>query len=243
MPKVTLIDCTGRGNPDPLYAAKLLCFTKNTRMEMTSSLQALDSWPEEKLLEQLQYMARTIPSSWEFLHMTFLFSEVSRATAQQITRTRKASYAMQSQRVTDMSNVTFDHRTGDFDAAMRNGISSYSELVDGGVSFEDAREVLPIGVHCNLVAGYDFRTIVELCLKRDSLRVQGPYVEIVRQMKAIVLQQWPWAKAFFIPKNQSSIAIIEEVALKLREAEGEKGAMYNGLSGQLAKAADLLKGE
>jgi hypothetical protein len=37
--------------------------------------------------------------------------------------------------------------------------------------------------------------------------------------------------------------MIEAVAKELAALDGEKGAMYKGLSGKLAKAADLLKGE
>ena len=35
---VTLIDYTGKGSSDPMYAAKLLCFVKDTRLEMTPDM-------------------------------------------------------------------------------------------------------------------------------------------------------------------------------------------------------------
>lgn len=241
---VELVHYTGKGHPDPLYAGRLLAFTKNTRLEMTpsgfSSFFDDEVWPEAKVLAELEYMAGTIPSSWEFCDVVFSINGISRATAQQVTRTRNASFAMQSQRVTDMSDVEYDPRPGEkgFKERMANGVVSYRAQIDEGTTLEDARDLLPIGVHCNLVAKYNFRAFVELVQKRDSLRVQGPYVEMVGCMKAEVIKVWPWAAIFFVPKNARAIAMIEAVARDL----ADKGAMYKGPAGALAKAADLLKG-
>jgi thymidylate synthase ThyX len=149
---------------------------------------------------------------------------------------------MQSQRVSDMSEVTFDKGHDVKDAYMEEAIRNYRMLVKAGVPLEDARDVLPIGVHCNLVAKYNFRAFVELAMKRDSLRVQGQYVDVVRQMRESVIEAWPWSAPFFVPKNERSIKLIEEAAKEIAAMGGEKGAMYKGISGTLAKAADLLKG-
>jgi thymidylate synthase ThyX len=248
--QVALVNYTGFGHPDPLFAARLLACTKNTRLQMTpdgfDKFLDNDVWPEAKILEEIAYMATTIPSSWEFADVHFVVSGISRATAQQVTRTRTAVFAMQSQRVTDMSDVTWDvppSATGEnerlFNASMEDAIQSYMHALAFGMTLEDARDLLPIGVHCNLHAKYNLRNFVELCQKRDSLRVQGPYVEMVSLMKAEVLRVWPWAAPFFVPKQDAAIRIIEEIALELREGGG---AMYKGVSGRLAKAADLLKG-
>jgi hypothetical protein len=258
MPQVTLIHYTGRGHLDPLYAAKLLAFTKETRLQMTpGGFDQFMAKPATEVLEALSYMSNTIPSSWEFVDVVFLINNLSRTTAQQVTRSRevafgpeverKASFAMQSQRVTDMSDVTWDvppGLSGDqaniFNTRMDAAVQRYSDSVIEGMSLEDARDLLPGGVHCNLVAKYNFRTFVEMIRARESLRVQGPYVSIVQQMKAAVLDVWPWAEPFFVPKQQKAIALIEAVAFELK---AQPGAVYAGPAGQLAKAADLLKGE
>lgn len=250
MPEVKLISYTGHGHPDPLYAAKLLAFTKNTRLNMTpEGFDGFMSKSADDIAAEMQYMATTIPSSWEFADLIFLMTKVSRATAQQVTRTRTATFAMQSQRVTDMSDVSWDKRlvpgTNDVDAAfdelMRCHIQDYTNSVANGATLEDARDLLPIGVHCNLVAKYNLRSLVELCRARDSLRVQGPYVEITKQMKAEVMWVWPWSEPFFTPPNQAAIKMIEEVAKELAAETGARGAMFKGLHGKLAKAADLIK--
>lgn len=246
MAKVTLISYTGIGHPDPLYAAKLLAYTKNTRLNMTpTGLSEVLNWPEDRVLAEMEYMSGSIPSSWEFADLIFSVNNLSRATAQQMTRTRHASFAMQSQRVTDLRAVTWDgvgnvsSEVGvDFDKRMERAIKAYTDMIEDGLSLEDARDLLPIGVHCNLVGKYNLRTLVELCRARDSLRVQGPYHDIVVQMRSEVLAIWPWASTFFEPPNLKAIRMIEQIALELKE---KPGAMYQGAAGTLAKAADLLK--
>jgi len=238
--KVTPIYHTGKGL-DAYYAARLLVFTKSTRMELSSSWEKITRMSNEELEKEIAYMATTIPSSWEFLDFTFLIEGISRATAQQVTRTRTATFAMQSQRVSDVSGSTFDAKSEPIKNAIRASLDNYKWLIDTGTPLEDARDILPMGVHCNLIAKYNLRTLVDLCIQRDSLRVQGPYRELVLELKRCVLEEWPWASPFFVPKNEIAAKLIEEVAVDLRKMEGKDGAMYNGLSGKLAKAADLIK--
>lgn len=253
MLKVTLIDFTGanfgKGSEDRKeYAARLLAFTKNTRLQMTPD--GFADWLEKPWFEiepEIAYMARTIPSSWEFVDATFTIQNVTRAAAQQITRTRFTpmdgdifgSYAMQSQRVTDMSDVTFDVPPGIVESgtqalysqAAYAAIDGYAELLRNGADPQDARGVLPMNSHCNLVVKYNLRNLAELFRKRESLRVQGEFVDIVRAMRAQIEGVWPWSTPFFVPKDAVAIEIIERIAATLPQAEMR----------ELAKAADLLK--
>src|SRR5215475_8095381 len=105
---VDLIHFTGKGTSDETWhAARLLAFTKGSRLNMTpDGLDKFMAMPLLELQKELAYMSSTIASSWEFVDLIFAINDVSRACAQQITRTRQASYAMQSQRVTNMSEVT-----------------------------------------------------------------------------------------------------------------------------------------
>lgn len=237
-PKVSIIHFTGAGtNDEQYYAARLLAYTKNTRLNMTpEGFDKFMKMPVEKLTEELLYMSNSIPSSWEFVGVIFAINDISRACAQQITRTRFATFAMQSQRVTNMSQVTWHNPESVknkelYDAEMHRSIESYSHLIECGESLEDARGVLPINVHCNLVAMYNLRTLVDLLRARESLRVQGEYRDVCRQMKAEVFRIWPWVEPFFEPPNKKAIDLIESVAAELT---GEQRMA-------LAKAADLIK--
>jgi thymidylate synthase ThyX len=252
MLKVTLIDFTGRGYAEydqGEYAARLLAFTKNTRLQMTPD--GFDEWlrkPWSEIEPEVAYMANTIPSSWEFVDATFTIQNVTRACAQQITRTRFTpmdgdifgSYAMQSQRVTDMSEVTYDVPPGVIEAGAATAFAEvidasmdgYNRLLGFGVDLQDARGVLPMNSHCNLVVKYNLRQMADMFRKRESLRVQGEFVDIVRLMRAAVEQVWPWSAPFFVPKDQKAIEIIERIAASLSTHDQR----------ELAKAADLIKG-
>jgi flavin-dependent thymidylate synthase len=238
--QISLIDFTGRGTQDERwYAARILAFTKNTRLQMTpDGFEKFAAMSAEQLHNELNYMSSSIASSWEFVDLTFAINGVSRACAQQITRTRTASYAMQSQRVTDMSTVTFHvpktlKNPLAYSDAVQRSREEYRHLVDLGESLEDARGVLPISAHCNLLAKYNLRNWINVVSARDSLRVQGEYRNVIQAMKMTVLAAWPWVKTFLEPREAKAIALIEEVASGLPQETRIK----------LAKAADLLKKE
>lgn len=246
--RVDLIDFTGAGTADPEWrAARLLAFTKNTRLNMSpDGFQRFLDMPLDELKEELKYIVNTLPSSWEFVNATFAIREVSRACAQQITRTRWSpmesdifgSYAMQAQRVTDMSDAPChvpEGLTGAdrvfYESELNDSLSGYREAIERGIHQEDARGLLPMHMSSNLVVAFNLRSLAELCRKRSSMRVQGEYNEVVRQMRELLCAQWPWVEPFFAMKEELASVIIEEVA---RELPRE-------LQMKLAKAADLLK--
>ena len=248
MADVTLIEFTGKGRPDEeWHAANLLIFTKSTRLSMSPDLfDEIQGWTEDRKREELAYMANTIPSSWEFVDLTFLIRGVTRATAQQITRTRTASYAMQSQRVTNVMEAPVHNpftwedfaeqsRERIFDSAVKMAKHAYNNLVDRGAKLEDARGILPLNTECNLVAKYNLRSFIDLLRARSSLRVQGEYVDIADQMRAAMLGAWPWAEPFTRHPLDAALGILEDVARELGLNVG------SGPSWQIAKAIDLIR--
>lgn len=244
MAKVTLIDYTGKGREDQeWHAANILMFTKSTRLNMDGDLlKNIQIMSQNEKLKELEYMAKTIPSSWEFADVTFLVSGVSRACAQQITRTRTASFAMQSQRVVDASDmdVVNPYNEGEalhgvFESCVSAAKADYKTLLAAGAALQDARGLLPMNSECNLVAKYNFRSLVDLLKARSSLRVQGEYSDIVQQMKAAVLKAWPWAETFFTHPHDKAIAELEEIAKEMGITPGK------GRGWEIAKIADLLR--
>ena len=238
--KVSLVDYTGKSDEHEgpaHYAAALLAFTKNTRLQM--SPDGFRFWYEkhyEGLMIELAYMASTIPSSWEFVDLTFSIENVTRACAQQITRTRTASFAMQSQRVTDVSEMGFrvpphSKRPERIDLAATKMMATYATLIGDGEEPEDARAVLPMNIQCNLLAKYNLRNWIDVIKARQSLRAQDEYREVADQMVAAVLEVYPWARLFLVPAQHKAINIIEEIAATL--PTDQKRA--------LAKAADLIR--
>lgn len=204
---VQLIDFTGAGSEDPArYAATRLVFTKNTRLEMKPGLLAeIEAWPAERIEAELDYMANTIPSSWEFVDYTFLITDVTRAFTHQFVRTRTGSYAQQTMRVLDVGGWTYG--TGPsietpvqkdrYHSTMNAIADAYDQLILDGVKIEDARGVLPTNIHTNIVAKFNLRTMADTARKRASGRTQGEYRAVMEAMKAAVIEVHPWASKFF----------------------------------------------
>lgn len=238
MPNVTLLYYTGMESPDPYYAARLLAFTKNTRLNMSpEGMKSFMEKPESEIDEELKYMASTIRSALEFAHVEFLVQDISRGTAQQVTRTRTAAFQMQSQRVSDMRSAKWEYVSDEHDSMMKAAIDNYGKLVDGGMSLEDARDTLPIGLYCNTAAVYSLRHAIDVIRARKSPRVQGPYREVALQMEAELLRVWPWVHYFLAEPDQLAYDMLLEVVDELKE----QGAVYKGAAGKIAKAIDLLK--
>lgn len=206
--KVSLIDFTGAGRDgdEANYAATVLIFTKSTRLEMKPSLfQEILDWPYAKKLEELSYMANTIPSSWEMCHYTFMIEGVTRAFTHQLVRTRTASFAQQTMRVLNVEGwdysagptiVSDDAREALYSDTMQVISDAYDTLIENGTAVEDARGVLPTNIQTNIVMGANLRTMVEMIRKRSSPRTQGEYRDVLDGLKAEVLRVHPWVSLF-----------------------------------------------
>jgi len=230
--KVTLISCTHD-------AATLLLFTKNTRFTMSPGLmEEIRAWPTEKKLEELEYMANTIPSSWEFVDYVFMIEGVSRAFTHQFVRSRNASYAQQTMRVLHMGEYDYvktDRLAADetasqiVDAVNETIRNAYNELThDLGLPAEDARGILPTNIATNIVAKFNLRSFVDLAKSRTGGRTQSEYQKVVNAMVDEVLKVHPWADKFFFQQGRDYFKDIEEFA------EREYG-------GDLLKKGQLLK--
>ena len=205
--KVELIDYTGAGSPDPArYAAERLVFTKQTRLKMDANqLANVQAMSEDDLMKELEYMANTIPSSWEFISYSFLINGVTRAFTHQFVRTRTGSYAQQTMRVLDVDG--WDYGVGPtvseglkrevYSDAMTLIDCTYRRLIEDGAKIEDARGILPTNILTNIVAKFDLRTMADTARKRASTRTQGEYRDVMDAMKAEVLRVHPWASLFF----------------------------------------------
>lgn len=207
-----------------LDAMDLLLFTKNTRLTMSpAGLEEIADWNLERKYEELQYMANTIPSSWEFVDYVFMIEGVTRAFTHQLVRTRTASFAQQTMRVLDVSQgpgwnyLAGPSLEGDastiYKNTMKNIGDAYKLLVENGAKIEDARGILPTNILTNIVMKIDMRNFVELVHKRSSPRVQGEYRDVLEAMKGAVLEVHPWV-AIFIDRtfDQAALDLDDEIA-------------------------------
>lgn len=229
--KVTLISTT----PE---AKELLIFTKSTRLTMSPGLMdEIRAWPEEKKLAELEYMANTIPSSWEFVDYVFMIEGVSRAFTHQFVRSRQGSYAQQTMRVLNMGEYDYVYTDrvaadiqarGIVDIVNENIRLGYNKLIELGLPAEDARGVLPTNIATNIVAKFNLRAFVDLAKSRTGGRTQGEYQKVMNAMVDAVLAVHPWAEKFLFQQGRDYFAEIEKFA------EEEYG-------GDLLKKGKLLK--
>lgn len=206
-------------------AAEILCFTKNTRLTMTPDLlDEIRAWPHEKKMAELDYMAGTIPSSWEMVSYIFLVTGVSRAYTHQQVRSRVASFAQQSMRVLDMGEFDYvwaDSITDSIPAqrAVENLLKqikrTYRFLTENGIPPEDARGILPTNIATNIVCKFNLRSFVELAKSRMGGRTQKEYQRVITSMVDQVLAIHPWAEKFlFGSVNRDYFEEIEAFALQ-----------------------------
>lgn len=240
--KVSLIDYTGNGHYDPDHAMNILLFTKNTRLTMSPGLlDEIAEWPRDKKLKELEYMANTIPSSWEFVDYTFLIEGVTRAFTHQLVRTRTASFAQQTMRVLDVSEGTgWDYLTGPsitpdkqltygegenitaediYHSAMDTVDLAYKDLIKAGVKIEDARGVLPTNILTNIVVKMNMRTMVDTIRKRRSPRTQGEYRDVILAMEEQVLALHPWVALFLQRGEDFAMKALDTAIQKFVPAE------------------------
>jgi len=214
--QVTLIDYTEE-------AAEKLIFSKSTRLNMQPGLfDQIKAMSEEEKLAELEYMSKTIPSSWEFINYTFLIRGVSRAFTHQFVRSRQCSFAQQSMRVTDQCDFDYvypqSHRMTAaqktvIDRALDTIKDAYVELGELGMAVEDRRGILPTNIATNIMMRCNMRTFVELAKSRLGGRTQSEYQDVVEAMVGNVLLVHPWMDLFlFGDKGRNYFDEIEQFA-------------------------------
>lgn len=217
MLKVILTDYTGAGSPDPWYAARKLIVAKNTRLAKGVDIFAkVRDMSNGEMLDELFYISNTIRSSWEFVDYTFKVEGISRATCDQMTRTRVgASFAVMTQRTVDQSDFPYiipktvvdKGLVPAFEAHMKEVAGFYQMMIQAGIPTQDARSVLPMATESPVTVQYNLRTLADLAGKRENLRAQGEYADVVRAMVEEIAKVHPWTTSFFYPDRKKTPAL------------------------------------
>jgi flavin-dependent thymidylate synthase len=246
--KVTLIDFTGKGMGNPAdYAARLLIFVKNTRLAQSEGEldRIMNQLSGDEVAKQLTEIAMSIRSSWEMVNYTWLITGVTRAFTHQFVRSRHASFAQQAMRVADMSDFeslmpeTVKNGNEEIWNKVMNQIKgAYQMLRLAGIPAQDARGVLPTNVLTNIIAQFNLRAFAELVGKRENMRAQGEYADVVRLMKDRVLEVHPWTKPFIDPERTQTPSLDKLLARGLAGRSPVDAPEINAA----LKEIDLLKG-
>jgi flavin-dependent thymidylate synthase len=246
--QVTLIDYTGAGHPDRFYAARLLIYTKNTRLEQSEDTRAkIAQMPEELMISELDYISKTIRSSWEMVDYTFQINDVTRAFTHQLVRTRVGvSFAQQAQRVVDMKNfqtlvpATVKANKAALEAwedCMLEISDAYAILQEYEIPNQDCRGVLPTNVLTNIIMKVNLRALADLLGKRKNARAQGEYADVAREWERLVLEVHPWTKLFLDPERTRTPAL----DMILKELLGNRSPVDVPQINAALKELDMLK--
>jgi len=229
--EVSLIDYTGKDSIHTSAAVDKLIYTKSTRLEQgLDTRQKIKDMSVEEKSKELEYMANTIPSSWEFITYTFQIKNVTRAFTHQFVRTRTGSYAQQTMRMLDKKKFTYrippkikeneiETDLFEYTLCMSNIQIAYDAMIKRGVAVEDARGVLPTNIHTNIIAQFNLRTVAEMARSRTGTRTQDEYREVMDLMIDVVLEAHPWAKLFLVPEKMKHIKGLEEFINNLASSE------------------------
>lgn len=205
-------------------AEDLLIYTKHTRLTQgKEAREKLLQLSADEKLDELKYIASSVPSCWEFVDYTFEILNVTRAFTHQLVRTRHGSYAQQSMRVVDMAGFSYRSDVIGKDKkqecarvaygdCMEQIEKTYRALIDLGVPAEAARGVLPTNICTSIIAKFNLRTLSELMKNRSGPRTQREYRGVLREMFACVIAVHPWAVQFLSPDRLADAQLLEEIA-------------------------------
>lgn len=129
---------------------------------------------------------------------TFEVSGISRASTNQLTRHRLASFVQESQRYVDVRGralvrpPTFsDEDWARAKELYAQAVTLYEELLVRGVPKEDARFVLPIGAETRLVVTANFREWRHILSLRLDKTAQWEIRELARRILGILREHAP----------------------------------------------------
>jgi len=186
-------------------AVDILLLAKMTRLAMRPSLfDEIKAWPEEKKKQELTYALHTIASGWEHVVFSFLIQDVSRSLMAQLTRTRTASFSVQSQRTVEISDMTYvipleweddpemyRDQIDAYESLLKTEYEGYFSLLEQGVPTQDARQVLPHANTTNLIMTVNLRSLSQLLEHRLCCRAQREIQLLARKMREVVLELYP----------------------------------------------------
>jgi flavin-dependent thymidylate synthase len=148
----------------------------------------------------------------EMVHFNFLIENVSRAFQQQLTRTRQASYCIQSLRIVRCDNfadegsyLRFNGGKGGpgeslYIKAMEHIQNAYRSLVRSGVSAEEARGILPLAIHSPIWMGINLRSLIHMLDQRFCVRTQGEFQKVAEAIREAVREVHPMLAEAFLDR-------------------------------------------
>ena len=144
-------------------------------------------------------------SVFEHLVYTFFIKGASRSFMSQITRHRVASYTVSSQHYQDYQEYPAVLEAPN--AIMENSINyskaTYVQLLEQGVSKEEARQVLPNAISTNILMTANARSLENIIKQRRCKRNVTEMVVVVNKMRDLLVDHCPEIFSRFVTYCES----------------------------------------
>ena len=184
--------------PDQIVAAAAkICYSDITAGDL---LQAQEQNLSRKLIAELFKSGHL--STFEHVNFTFGIDGLSRVASHQLVRHRVASFSQQSQRYVQMNfspdSIIIPPSIQDNPEALKifqeqseSAHNTYKNLLEMGITKEDARFILPHGYSTRLVMTMNARELHHFFSLRLCRRAQWEIHELARKMLILVREKAP----------------------------------------------------
>lgn len=174
---------------ETVYTAARTCY---------SDLEPSGIWSRRvSYVEMVKLLDKTIASGHhsvlEHISFTFSIEGISRSCSHQLVRHRLASFSQQSQRYISMTDaeyvipptINFNPKAKEiFQRLIADCNKAYDDLIEIGISQEDARFVMPNAAATSLVATMNFRELWHVAGIRLCQRAQWEIRELFQKIKS-----------------------------------------------------------
>lgn len=139
--------------------------------------------------------------SLEWVGVVFECSGVTRSLTHQLVRSRRASFAQQSQRYADMGNFNVrmpveisknPEASSIWISAMQAAREAYKQLADMGIPIQDVRSVTPTAVETYILCSYPLSEFLALYSYRACQMFFPEMVAIMGLMREALLDKCSW---------------------------------------------------
>jgi thymidylate synthase (FAD) len=234
-------------------AEELLLFSKYARLSPNAdeALDIIRNWSDERKAQELDYISKTIESSWEFVNYVFYVSGVSRALTHQLVRTRSqtinghdVSFAQQSQRTVKLDHLDTvmpksveanEKASIIWSGTLTEILEAQNKLEELGIPTQDRRGLNPTNIKTQILVKFDLRTFAHMLEERLCTRAQGEIQEMAKLMMEEVIKVHPWAKPFLgcycCKKGTCRFMNYKECPIKAMQFDPRTGRTYDWRDG------------
>lgn len=181
---------------------------KATLSRTLKATTGIDPEEEPHPLDWEEMMKGGLQSALESQVVIFEVVGASRALTHQLVRTRRAAFHQQSQRATwygDRPNVRFPMSIlasdrikvqSKWDAAIIIAWEAYKAACDAGVSYQDARYILPEGTTNYIICEYPLREFINTYAYRGCSMFLWEMVGCMRTMRQVLIEAHPFLEPY-----------------------------------------------